>query len=202
MTTRAAEAATHHSRDIVYASHAWHPAFILGQMTCAWEIWEQMGRTVPDWLIAPVGHGGLLLGIWRGFQHLYYSQVTDRLPRLVAVQAIPYTPLYDAFHGEFESFDLGPRIESIQADGIAISYPARVATLAKAIRQSNGTVVAVTDEEVIAAHINLAERGIFVEPTSATVAVAIEHLANDFGEDDKVVAILSGHGLKKPPQVD
>lgn len=201
MTTRAAEAATLHSRDIAYASHAWHPAFLLGQMTCAWEIWEQMGQTVPEWLIAPAGHGGLLLGIWRGFQHLYESKVTDRLPKLVAVQAIPYTPLYDAFHGELESFDLGPRIESIQADGIAISFPVRAATLVKAIRQSNGTIVAVTNEEVSAAHINLAEQGIFVEPTSATVAVAIEHLANDFGLDDKVVAILSGHGLKKPPKV-
>lgn len=201
MTTRAAEAATQHSRDIAYASHAWHPAFLLGQMTCAWEIWEQMGGDVPEWLIAPAGHGGLLLGIWRGFQHLYNSKIIDRLPRLVAVQAIPYTPLYDAFHGEMESFDLGPRIESIQADGIAISFPARVTTLAKAIRESNGTVVAVTNEEITDAHIRLAEQGIFVEPTSATVAVAIEHLANDLAEDDRVVAILTGHGLKKPPKI-
>ncbi len=201
MTTRAAEAATRHSRDVAYASHAWHPAFLLGQMTCAWEIWEQMGATVPDWLVAPAGHGGLLLGIWRGFQHLYNSQVIDRLPRLAAVQAIPYTPLYDAFHGEFDAFDPGPRIENIQADGIGISYPARLAALTKAIRHSDGTVVAVTDEEVIAAHTKLAERGLFVEPTSATVAAAIEQLASTFGAAESVVAVLTGNGLKKPPKL-
>ncbi|MEZ4673225.1 MAG: pyridoxal-phosphate dependent enzyme [Caldilineaceae bacterium] len=177
MATQAAAAATAHSRDTAYASHAWHPAFILGQMTCAWEIWEQMGRKVPDWLISPAGHGGLLLGIWRGFEHLYHSKVIDRLPRLVAVQAVPYTPLYEAFHDGAEQVEASPRIESIQADGIAISFPVRAAALLDAIRQSNGTVVAVTDEEVGIAHEALAERGLFVEPTSATVAVAIQQLS-------------------------
>jgi len=199
--TKAAEAATNQSRDTAYASHAWHPAFILGQMTCAWEIWEQMGGDVPEWLIAPAGHGGMLLGIWRGFQHLYHSKVIDRLPRLVAVQAIPYTPLYDAFHTDATQIEPSPRIESIRADGIAISFPVRAAALLDAIRESQGTVVAVTDDEVSMAHERLAERGLFVEPTSATVAVAIEQLADQFGANDRVVAILTGHGLKNPPRL-
>jgi len=199
--TRAAEAATSRSRDTAYASHAWHPAFILGQMTCAWEIWEQMGGDVPEWLIAPAGHGGLLLGIWRGFQHLYHSKVIKRLPRLVAVQAIPYTPLYDAFHEEARHIESNPRIESVRADGIAISHPVRGGALLAAIRESQGTVVAVTDEEVGMAHERLAERGLFVEPTSATIAVAIEHLVEQFAPEDRVVAVLTGHGLKNPPRI-
>jgi threonine synthase len=199
--TRAAEAATNQSRDTAYASHAWHPAFILGQMTCAWEIWEQMGGDVPEWLIAPAGHGGMLLGIWRGFQHLYHSKVINRLPRLVAVQAIPYTPLYDAFHTQAEHIESSPRIESVRADGIAISFPARAAALLDAIRESQGTVIAVTDDEVGMAHEQLAERGLFVEPTSATVAVAIEQLAAQFAPNDRVVAVLTGHGLKNPPRI-
>ena len=201
MATRAAEAATQHSRDTAYASHAWHPAFLLGQMTCAWEIWEQLGGEAPDWLVAPAGHGGLLLGIWRGFQHLFASGVIDRLPRLVAVQARPYTPLYDAFHSGTDRIESSPRIERISADGIAISYPVRAGALLAAVRQSNGTVFAVEDEEVLAIHRQLAERGIFVEPTSATVAVAIEQLGDLFGADERVVAVLTGHGLKNPPRI-
>ena len=201
MATRAAEAATQHSRDTAYASHAWHPAFLLGQMTCAWEIWEQLGGEAPDWLVAPAGHGGLLLGIWRGFQHLFASGVIDRLPRLVAVQDRPYTPLYDAFHSGTDRIESSPRIERISADGIAISYPVRAGALLAAVRQSNGTVFAVEDEEVLAIHRQLAERGIFVEPTSATVAVAIEQLGDLFGADERVVAVLTGHGLKNPPRI-
>ncbi len=201
MATRAAEAATQHSRETAYASHAWHPAFLLGQMTCAWEIWEQLGGNVPDWIISPAGNGGLLLGICRGFQHLIASGITDRMPRIVAVQAEPYTPIYDAFHNQTDTIEASPRIEQISADGIAISYPVRGQALVEAIRQSNGTVVAVSDEAVITAHHQLAERGIFVEPTSATVAVAMQQLAEQFGPTDKVVGILTGHGLKNPPKI-
>jgi len=201
MATRAAEAATQHSRETAYASHAWHPAFLLGQMTCAWEIWEQLGGNVPDWVLSPAGNGGLLLGICRGFQHLIASGITDRMPRIVAVQAEPYTPIYDAFHDQTETIEASPRIERISADGIAISYPVRGQALVEAIRQSKGTVVAVSDEDVITAHHQLAERGIFVEPTSATVAVAMQQLADQFGPTDKVVGILTGHGLKNPPKI-
>ncbi|MDQ3250009.1 MAG: threonine synthase [Chloroflexota bacterium] len=201
LATRAAEADTQGSRETAYASHAWHPAFLLGQMTCAWEIWEQLGRRVPDWLVAPVGHGGALLGTWRGFQHLYNSQVTTSLPRLIAVQADPYTPVYEAFHKQVDEVEATPRLGQISADGIAISYPVRAGALLKAIRHSHGAVVAVSEDEVLTTQTRLAQRGLFVEPTSATVAVAIEKMRTTFGKEESVVAILTGHGLKNPPKV-
>jgi threonine synthase len=200
--TKAAEAMAYSSRAMAYASHAWHPAFLLGQMTVAWEIWEQMGGAVPDWLIAPTGHGGTLLGAWRGFQHLRASGITQKLPRLIAVQAEPYTPLYDAFHGDWAEIHPDPHMERISADGIAISYPVRWHALLEAIRYSRGTVMAVTDDEVVAAHRQLAVRGLFVEPTSATIAAAMKRLpANTIKPRETVVGILTGHGLKNPPQV-
>lgn len=200
--TRAVEVATWNSREIAYASHAWHPAFLLGQMTVAWEIWEQLGGAVPDWLIAPAGHGGTLLGAWRGFQHLRVSGVTNKLPRLIAVQAEPYTPLYDAFLTGAHIIDPTPHVERISADGIAISYPARWRALLEAIRFSKGLVLAVDEIEVIAAHESLAEQGIFVEPTSATIAAALKQKAlNALQPADLVVGILTGHGLKNPPKV-
>lgn len=197
----AAETDTQHAREVAYASHAWHPAFLLGQMTCAWEIWEQLGERVPTWLVAPVGNGGLLLGTWRGFQQLYHAGVIKRLPRLLAVQAEPYTSIYDAFHDGSDSVASERRVERISADGIAINQPVHAQAVLQAVRQSQGTVAAVSDRAVLAAQEKLATRGLFVEPTSATVVAALDQVRSRFCADDVIVAILSGHGLKKPPKL-
>lgn len=199
---KAAAAASRMVKSIKYASHAWHPAFLLGQMTTAWEIWEQLGRTVPDWFIAPVGHGGSLLGTWRGFQHLQNSGATTRLPRLIAVQAEPYVPLYEAFHANRDKVEPSPRVERISADGIAISAPVRSAALLAALRRSQGTAVAVSDAAVLRYQERLAQRGLFVEPTSAVVAAAVDEARPLFKEGETIVAVLTGHGLKTPPRVD
>jgi threonine synthase len=199
--TRAAEAATQNSRELAYASHAWHPAFLFGQMTVAWEIWEQLDQTVPDWIVAPVGHGGTLLGAWRGFQHLRASGVTHKLPKLLAVQAEPFTPVHNAFQSQMARIQPTMHIRPISADGIAISYPVRWEALLGAIRFSQGTTVAVSEDEVVAAHGKLAARGIFVEPTSAVVAAALERVGGKLIKPrDVVVGILTGHGLKNPPK--
>lgn len=199
--TRAAEAATLNSREMAYASHAWHPAFLFGQMTVAWEIWEQLDHAVPDWIVAPVGHGGTLLGAWRGFQHLRASGVTHKLPKLLAVQAEPFTPVHNAFQGQSARIQPTMHIRTISADGIAISYPVRWEALLGAIRFSQGATVAVTEEEVVAAHGKLAARGIFVEPTSAVVAAALERIGDRVIKPrDVVVGVLTGHGLKNPPK--
>ncbi len=199
--SKAAAAASRMVKSIKYASHAWHPAFLLGQMTTAWEIWEQLDGQIPDWFIAPAGQGGSLLGTWRGFQHLIQSGVTNKLPRLVAVQAKPYTPIYEAFHANERTIRPSPRIEQIRATGIAITAPVRSAALLEALRDSKGTVVAVTDEEVQTYHERLAQRGLFVEPTSATVAAALDQIRNLIRPGDVVVAALTGHGLKHPPEL-
>lgn len=197
----AAENATRGSRETAYASHAWHPAFVLGMMTLAWEIWEQTGRRVPRWLIAPVGNGGLMMGLWRGFQHLQKSGLTDSLPRLVAVQAEPFTPVYDAFRRHDVDYEDPPLLqETIAADGIAISRPIRGHAVVKALNQSDGMAVSVSDAEISRAHTQLAHRGLFVEPTSATVAAALNKMGDKVGPGEDVVAILTGHGLKRPPK--
>jgi threonine synthase len=197
----AARAATLTNHETAYASHAWHPAFLLGQMTCAWEIWEQLDGRAPDWLIAPTGHGGTLLGAWRGFQHLQRAGLVDRLPRLVSVQAKPYTPFYEAFVNGWDRVQPRSVRADISADGIAINQPVRDATLLAAIYLSHGIVLALEEEQIRDAHERLAGHGIFVEPTSATVAAALDELRDEIAPDETVVAILTGHGLKNPPSV-
>ncbi len=190
---------TRYDRYSAYASHAWQPSWLLGQMTCAWEMWEQLGRRAPDWVISPTGHGGTLLGIWRGFQKLLAAGLIDHLPRLVAVQAEPYVPFYEAFHNGWDRCRPVQVATETVAEAIAISNPIRDATLLSALSRSQGTVVAVNNDEILAAQDRLATHGIFVELTSATVAVALEKLRSEIGPDDLVTAIMMGHGLKNPP---
>jgi threonine synthase len=121
---------------------------------------------------------------------------------LVAVQAEPYTPLYEAFHGSMDKIVSSPRLERISADGIAINTPVRSKALLAALRRSQGTVVAATEEEVQRYHERLAQRGLFVEPTSAVVGVALDKVRDLFQPEESVVAVLTGHGLKHPPKID
>ena len=121
---------------------------------------------MPDWIVAPVGHGGTLLGAWRGFQHLRRSGVTSKLPRLLAVQAEPYTPIYEAFHNHWTEIRPELHMRTITADGITIGHPVRWAALLEAIQFSKGTVIAMSEEEVKEAHQGLAAHGLFVEPTA------------------------------------
>lgn len=198
----AAVAATRMDKETKYASHSLHPAYLLGQMTCAWEIWEQLDRQVPDCFVAPVGHGVLLLGIWRGFQHLQKAGLIHKLPRLIAVQAEPYTPLYEAFHNGWGNIQNPQQLfERISADGISISNPVRASSLLGAVRRSRGTVISTTEQEILTARDQLASRGFFVEPTSATVAAALAKIKEQLTAEETVVAYLSGHGLKRPPSV-
>lgn len=188
------------SREVGYASHALHPAFLLGQMTVAWEIWEQLGRRGPDWLVVPVGNGGLLLGAWRGFELLHQSHQIERLPKLLVVQSKGFDPVHRAFVEDkpaFESIQMPP--SPSVADGISIINPARGDTVLNILYQSGGRSTVVSNEEILRAQDEMASRGLFVEPTSAAVSAAIARHAEDFNPEETVVSILSGSGLKTPP---
>jgi len=184
-----------------YASHAWHPAFLLGQMTVAWEIWEQLGRRAPDWLVGPVGQGGMMLGAWRGFQRLFDAGLIEHLPKLAAVQAEPFTPIYEAFHDRRDTIQVRPRTAHTSADGISVARPVHSRSMLAALHRSGGTAIAITETELLAAHDQLAKRGIFVEPTSATAAAALTKLRSHIQPGATVVSILTGHGLKRPPAI-
>lgn len=189
--TDAAVAATRLNKATRYASHSLQPSYILGLMTCAWEIWEQLDRNVPDWFIVSTGQGGLLLGVWRGFQQLKQRGLIDKLPKLVAVQAAPYTSLHDAFtNGWLEVRGHISYFESISADGIAISESLRATTLLSILRESGGVTVSVSEAEVLIAREQLAQQGLYVEPTSATVGAAITKLSGLIQPHETVVAAL------------
>jgi threonine synthase len=180
-----------------YASHVWNPYFLEGTKTVAFEIWEQLGRRVPDWVMAPVGHGTMALGLSNGFEYLRNAGVTDRLPRIVGVQAAACAPLVQASHGQLaEPGVVEPR--ETEAEGIAISRPTRWRQVLRAVADSAGYFVQVSEEEIRESYVGWARRGLWIEPTSATATAAYERLAAQgaFGGQDVVVVVLTGAGFK------
>lgn len=184
----------------VYASHAYNPAYLIGQMTAAWELWEQLGNKVPDWIILPVAQGGQFLGFWLGFKQLLRAGFIDKIPRLAAVQSANIAPIYHAWKN---GLDLVPEVavmKSTVAEGVAISKPARGKRLLQVIEQTNGKVLAIEEGLIIKAQGILSHRGYYVEPTSALVVAGYQSLLNSIKESDIVVLSLTGNGLKGMPK--
>ena len=180
----------------IYASHAWSPFFVAGQMTVAWEIWEQMGRRVPDAILCPVGQGGFLLGFARGFAALKAAGLIERVPRIFAVQAAASDPVVKGWEGGLdEPAPITP--QKTVADGIVIAKPVRGRAVIQALRDSNGGAVRVAEEAILPARDALAQNGLFVEPTSATTFAALPEVLSQLEMDNPVVVLaLTGHGLK------
>jgi threonine synthase len=181
------------------ASHAYHPGFLLGQESVAWELWEQLGQNAPDWIVVPVGQGTHLLGLWLGFRRLRAAGLISRLPRLVAVQPSVLAPVCRAFHAGLGTVrTLEPSGHSV-AEGLAIVDPVRGDRVLQAVRETDGTCLTVEDNAILQAQRRLARRGLFVEPTSATVVAALDQLLTEIGPDETIVVPLTGSGLKGEP---
>ncbi|MEA3328023.1 MAG: threonine synthase [Chloroflexota bacterium] len=197
-TERAAQAAV--SADKVYASHAYNPAYLAGQISAAYELWEQLGHSTPDWIICPVGQGGLFLGYWFGFKQLLQAKLIDHMPHLVAVQSKLTSPIHRAW---IEGLDHIPEMiseNSSLAEGTAISKPVREKRILQALRETNGRTFAIPEKEIVQAQKSLAHLGYFIEPTSALVVAGLKQLLPQISKEDIVVLPLTGSGLKSAPQ--
>jgi len=177
-----------------YASHAWNPAFFAGTATIAHEIAHQRDWSVPDAVVVPLGHGTMFLGAYRGFRALYDAGWTDRLPRLLGAQAAGYAPIVEALRG-------GSAVEEHNeiADGIQIQAPVQRSAILEAVGETDGDVIALSEDAVTAELDRLHGAGFYTEPTCA-VAPAALRTYRDRGlvdPDDDVVVALSGSGLKR-----
>jgi threonine synthase len=181
-----------------YASHNWQPFFIEGTKTLAYELWEQLGFNVPDNVLVPTGYGSNILGLERGFDELIRQGEVARLPRLFAVQAANCAAFTAVWNGD-ENFAPQPTM----ADGIATVKPVRTAEVLTALRRSGGGVVAVPEDEIAPALQRLGRLGLYVEPTSATVGVALSRLLADgmIRSGETTVAVITGHGLKAADKI-
>ncbi len=167
-----------------------------GKKSCSFEICEQLGWEVPDLVLVPVGDGNILSGIWKGFRDLHGVGLIDRLPRLVAVQSSRSSAIADAVNGDGV---VRPVRATTIADSISVDLPRDGEMAVRAVRDSTGMAVTVTDEEILEAVPLLArECGVFAEPAGAASVAGLKKLAGEGGIRgcERVVCLVTGNGLK------
>ena len=172
-----------------YASHAYLPFGVIGSMTIAFELISQMDST-PGTIIAPVGHGSLLLGLIRGFNALKYSDNISQIPAFIGVQARACAPVWEKFAN-----DNGELLESHTiAEGVSVRNPVWAETLLEEMNGKFDRIITVMEEQIITGRNNLAKRGLYVEPTTAIVWDALTQVVGKVPEP--IVIILTGVGYK------
>lgn len=196
----AAQAALKAAERIYYASHYWNPFFLHGVKTFSYEVWEQLGGRSPDALVLPCGNGTLILGVHLGFRELFTAQMIKRLPRIIAVQAAACAPVYHAYRRRLQ---LLPRIvvRPTAAEGIAIADPLRAKDILSAVRESQGTVMTVTEAEIKRALRLMTEQGFYIEPTAAVAVAGLIRYLHYSPKKETVVSAFTGHGLKAAEKV-
>ena len=191
----------------IYASHNWSPYFAHGVKTWAFEIWEQLNASdvgIPDAVVVPAGQGSLALGAWYAFNDLMRGGAIPKIPRIYAVQGTSCCPIYNAWREGLESVpDALPPDGKPIAEGIVSTHIIRGAELLQAIRRSKGAVLVVDEDKTVSALLELAKMGLYVEPTSAVAAAAIDELFyNKYVlPGECVVVLLSSSGLKTTPYI-
>lgn len=192
-----ADAAIARSDAIFYASHNWHPFFLQGTKTLAYELWEDLGFRAPDNVITPCGAGSNVLGCGIGFSELQRSGEIETMPRLFAAQPANCGPIAAAFLAGDDT--AGPiEIKPTIAEGTAIAHPVRMREVLGTLRATMGGAVMLTEEEIGQATLELARLGLYVEPTSAQAAAAFAKLleAGTIMPEQLTVIVLTGSGLK------
>lgn len=195
-----AKAIEEKAEKVFYASHNWNPFFLEGTKTVFYEICEQLNWKVPDSIVMPVGYGSIILGIALAGRELKDLGIIRSLPKLIAVQTEAISPIYEAFwKGETKVTPSGQG-QHTYAEGIACVNPIRGEQILQVLRETNGEVIKVSEDEIAEGINILAQKGIYVEPTSAVVVGALKKsLKVEEGKTN--VVILTGSGLKATDKI-
>ena len=182
----------------VYLVNSINPFRIEGQKTVAFELAEQLEWRVPDHLVVPGGNLGNSSAFGKGFRELAASGLIDRAPKITVVQAEGAAPFarYYSDH-EHESFVNEQQPQTL-ASAIKIGAPVSWQKAWRAVHETGGSVITVTEQEIADAKAMIGRDGIGCEPASATTIAGIRKLVADrsISEDESVVAVLTGHLLK------
>ncbi|MGW0531813.1 threonine synthase [Streptomyces sp. NPDC003032] len=180
-----------------YASHVHNPYFLQGTKTYVHELWEDLGGRLPDALVVPVGNGTLLLGAALAVRELHAAGLIAKAPALYAVQSAAVAPLAEAWRAGADDLvgetPAAATSAATAAEGIAIPRPPRARQILRAVRDSGGAFFTVTEEQIAAAQLDLAARGLYVESTGVACWAAVRDGA--LGERTAVVP-LCGAGAK------
>ncbi|MCK9310062.1 MAG: threonine synthase [Candidatus Cloacimonetes bacterium] len=176
----------------------YNPLTVDGKKSAGLEIYLQNGQQVPDWIVIPVGDGVILSGIHKAFTDLLRAGITDKLPRLLAVQAASSDAITSYWEtGKYQD----ARQPATIADSISVKTPALAHWAVQSIKESNGKAIRVSDAEIQDAQLELAQlAGVFAEPSSsATLAGLKLAIAKGWipaSAGTTIVLLITGHGLK------
>lgn len=182
---------------------AMNPYTTEGKKTAAYEIAEQLDWIVPDVVLVGVGDGNIIAGIHKGFFDLLELGWIERIPRLIGVQAEGSSALFSAWKNGIAAQDMQPQPANTIADSISAGLPRDRAKALRAVRETSGAFVSVSDREILVAIPAFARlTGIFVEPSCAAVYAGAERAVQSglIHEDESTVLLMTGNGLKDVPR--
>jgi threonine synthase len=175
-----------------------NPFRIEGQKTLAFEICDQLDFKSPDVVVVPVGNAGNISAIWKGFEELIKLRIIEKAPRMIGIQAEGAAPIASAYKQKDSEIQIVQRPETI-ATAIRIGAPASWKKALRAVRDSQGAMETVSDDEILQAQKDIARReGLFVEPASASSVAGLKKLLEQdlIDKDEEIVCVATGHGLK------
>ncbi len=175
------------------------PYRLEGKKVMGFEIAEYFGKNLPDVIIYPTGGGTGLVGIWKAFQELRQLGWLEspKLPRMIAVQSTGCAPVIKAVQDKLDHCEFWPEAETIAA-GLRVPRSFADRLILRAIRESGGTAVAVSDTDILAAQKDLAiSEGIFACPEGAATLAALYSMLS-YGSvtpEESVLLLNTGSGL-------
>ncbi|MBV8553019.1 MAG: threonine synthase [Acidobacteriaceae bacterium] len=175
------------------------PYRIEGKKTMGYELAEQFGWRLPDAVLYPCGGGVGLIGMWKAFDELeQLGWIDAKRPKMISVQAAGCEPITRAFNRQAQASEFFENAYTV-ASGLRVPKALGDFLVLKAIRESGGTAISVSDEEMLDAGVSLAEReGIFAAPEGGACVAALRHLFESgfLKRDEQVVIYNTGSGLK------
>ena len=176
------------------------PYRIEGKKTMAYELGEQLGWTFPDWIIYPTGGGTGMVGMWKAFEEMERIgwMAVGRRPKMVSVQAEHCAPIVRAFEQGAERSELWQNARTV-ADGLRVPKAVGDFLVLRAVRESGGTAMAVSDADMVRGMRELGSReGISAAPEGGAALHAVKVLVQDgrLKPTDTVVVFNTGGALK------
>src|SRR6266498_1077915 len=188
----------------------YNPFTAEGKKTAAFEIWEWWQETHSEWhekvgedvdhapltVFIPVGDGNIISGIHKGFKDLFQLGWLPRIPRMIGVQAEGSAAIANAFHADTET--ITPVSAKTIADSISVDLPRDGVRAIRAAKETGGTYITVSDDQILKAIAELGMAGVFAEPAGATSYAGLVKAISlgIVGSDDPILVLNTGSGLK------
>jgi len=188
------------NREDFYLMNSVNPFRLEGQKTLAYEVCDQLDSRAPDALVLPVGNGGNISAIWKGFSEYEETGIVKNRPRMIGIQAEQAAPIARAVKAKRANIRPVKNPKTL-ATAIRIGSPVNSSKVLRAIAESEGDAETVSDKEILDGQRMLARlEGIFVEPASAASIAGLQKLKQEgeIDSSDLIVCVTTGHGLKDP----